>query len=250
MSTNPKVEELGREAKFIFKGTVKERGAATLPQVPVTSGTLIVTVDEIIESPEMLRAFAGQDITVQLGEGQRASVGQQRIFFTSGWIYGTSIAVVSLGLASPGAVSTGRAVAAVEAAPDRAIQERAARAELVVTGRVMEVREPERPDRAPITEHDAEWRQAVVQVDSVEKGALHDPGTGQVMVRFASSNDVKWRQAPKFDVDQEGVWMLGDTAAEPALRAALGERPGEYVAIDADDFQPKEQAEHVRSLIE
>lgn len=250
MSPNLTLEELSREAKFIFKGTVKERGAATLPEVPVNRGTLVVTVDEIIESPEMLRAVAGQDITVQLGEGQRARVGQQRIFFTNGWIYGTSIAVVSLGLAAPTAVSTRRAVAAVEAAPDRAIQERAARAELVVSGRVVEVREPERPARAPITEHDPVWREAVVQVASVAKGALHDRSTGQVVVRFASSNDVKWHQAPKFGVDQEGVWMLGDTAVEPADRAALGEGPGEYTAMDAMDYQPKEQFERIRSLIE
>ena len=58
---------------------MKERGATTVPEVPVNRGTLIVAVDEIMESPQMLRAFEGQDITVQLGEGQRVEAGQQRI---------------------------------------------------------------------------------------------------------------------------------------------------------------------------
>jgi hypothetical protein len=250
MSPNPSIEELSREARFIFKGTVKERGAATMPEVPVNQGTLIVSVDEIAESPEMLRALKGQDITVQLGEGQRAKAGQQRIFFTNGWIYGASVAVICLGHRAPTEVSTHKTAAAVETAPARQILERAARAELVVAGRVVEVREVERPPGAPITEHDPGWREAVVQVDSLKKGDLHDPSTHQVVVRFAASDDVKWHQAPKFQIDEEGVWMLGDTTAEPAARAAMGEAPGRYVAIDSGDFQTVEEFNRAQSLIQ
>jgi hypothetical protein len=250
VSPTPTVEELSREAKFIFRGTVKERGATTVPEAPVSQRTLIVAVDEILESPELLRAFEGQDITVQLGEGQRVKVGQQRMFFTNVWVYGASIAVLCVGHRAPTAAVVSRTKSAIAGAPLEAVRERAARAELVVTGRVVEVREVERPLGAPITEHDPGWREAVVQVDSLEMGALHDPGTNQVVVRFAGSDDVKWRESPKFSVDQEGVWMLGDTGGDQVARAAMGERPGRYVAVDAIDFQPKEEVDRVRSLIE
>lgn len=250
MPTTSNIEELSQKAKFIFKGTVKERHAATLPEVPVTNSTLIVTVDEIIRAPEMLRDFAGKDITVQLGKGQSVKVGQQRIFFTNGWIFGTSIGVVSVGHIAATAAPSRRAVAAVQALPDRVLQERAARAELVVSGRVVEVREAPRPANAPISEHDPVWYEAVVQVDAVAKGALNDPSTGQVVVKFANSDDVLWRNTPKFHVHQEGVWMLGDTSAEPLLLAATGVGTEEYLAIEPIDFQSKEQFERVRSLIQ
>lgn len=249
MSPTPTVEELSREAKFIFKGTVKERGATTVPEVSVDSRTLIVAVDEIIESPELLRAFADQDITVQLAKGQRITVGQQRIFFTNVWVYGASIAVLCLAHRAPTATAEAQTKSATAGAHLGAIQERAARAELVITGRVVEIRKVERPAGAPITEHDPGWREAVVKIDSLESGALHDPAVDEVVVRFAGSDDVKWRESPKFAVNQEGVWMLGDTAGDRVARLAMGERPGRYVAVDAIDFQPKEEVDRVRSLI-
>lgn len=97
MPSNPDFEALSQQAKFIFKGTVKATGAATMAEVPGTKNTLIVTGDEIIQAPDVIQAFAGKDITVQLGEGQNARVGQERIFYTNGWIYGTGLAVISVG---------------------------------------------------------------------------------------------------------------------------------------------------------
>ena len=54
------VEKLTEQAQFVFRGTVVERGAATLDQIPLTRDTLVVTVDEILEGPPVLAGFAGR----------------------------------------------------------------------------------------------------------------------------------------------------------------------------------------------
>jgi uncharacterized protein YceH (UPF0502 family) len=67
-NTNPP-----EEAQFVFVGTVLQRGAATLDEVPMTRDTLIVHVDDILDSPHVLSGFIGKDITVQLGREQKVT---------------------------------------------------------------------------------------------------------------------------------------------------------------------------------
>jgi hypothetical protein len=137
----------------------------------------------------------------------------------------------------------------MEAAPVRAMQQRAKTAELIVTGKVSEVREVSRSG-APITEHDPQWQDAVVAVDTVEKGAR---GTKpkQVVIRFAASPDVRWARAPKFSVGQAGLWLLGDKSkkATAELRAAAGAGKNVYVVVDPEDFHPAETAERAKALL-
>ncbi|HEX9668897.1 MAG TPA: hypothetical protein VGC93_05375 [Thermoanaerobaculia bacterium] len=155
-----------------------------------------------------------------------------------------------------------------------AIAERVAGADVVVRGRVTAVRvapearpaprkgaraaaaATEAPPRAPITEHDPQWREAEIEVDAVEKG----PRKRKVVVRFPGSDDVRWYKAPKFQPGQEGVFILQKAAGEPAARA--GARRGRavaaaaetaagadtFTALDPDDFQPSERAPEIRAL--
>lgn len=243
-------DELGEEAKFVFRGTVQQRGAATLDQVPLTKDTLIVTVEEILRAPEVLQDFEGTEITVQLGAKQKATVGKSYVFYTDGWIYGDGLAVQCVALGSDSDVDRRKARAVLETAPDREIQERAKRAELVVTGEITEVRAVERTPGAPITEHDPEWQQAVIAVDSVpQMTGAKTRKPKQVVIRFAASPDVRWAKAPKFAVGQAGTWMLGDKKEGAELRAAAGAQKTEYVVVDEEDFHPLESSERVASLL-
>lgn len=243
-------DELGEEAKFVFRGTVQQRGAATLDQVPLTKETLVVTAEEILRAPEVLQDFEGTEITVQLGAGQKVTVGKSYVFYTNGWIYGEGLAVQCVALGADSDADRRKARAVMETSPDRAIQERAKRAELVVTGEITEVRAAAPIPRAPITEHDPEWQQAVIAVDSVQQTATETARKPkQVVIRFASSPDVQWAKAPKFAVGQAGTWMLGDKKEGAELRAAAGAQKTEYVVVDEEDFHPLESSERVASLL-
>jgi hypothetical protein len=239
-------QALSQEAGMVFKGTVKQQGAATMPQVPINNKTLVVTVDEILKAPDTLQPFVSKDITVQLGEGQQATAGQQYVFFCQGWMFGESIALVAIGVAQATDLATKHATAAVSLAPDRAMTERIANAEMVISGRVVDVRDV--PHNEPITEHDPKWREAIVHVDTVAKGQQPDTGQDTVVVRFAASKDIKWHRAPKFHVDQQGVWILGNAKAPLGL-AAVGGEPNTYTVVDPRDFHPAKELPRVQSLV-
>jgi hypothetical protein len=88
-------------------------------------------------------------------------------------------------------------------------------ADVVVSGRVGEVRaDPPRGPRAkiqlPITEHDPQWHEAVVQVTAVHQ-RRRVPRS--IRVRFTASTDVAWARAPKLHAGQQGTFLLKRDAA-------------------------------------
>src|SRR5262249_8672916 len=82
-----------QQARFVFRGTVQKLNATTVPEAKGAARTAIVMVDEIIRAPEALSQFVGHEITVDLAGRQKLKVGQQAMFYASGWIFGQSIAV-------------------------------------------------------------------------------------------------------------------------------------------------------------
>ena len=269
----PSAEELAQKARLVFVGTVQKTGAATMDGVAVSDRTAVVRVDEIVQAPEAMRAYLGQEITVQMAGRQNVQEGQQLVFYANGWLFGDSIAVQSIGQHAPARMrELSGAAAAFAASPEgqlanRDLQQRVAEAQTVVTGRVTDVRLPQGPvagaavfsageggeaSPAPgrISEHDPEWREAVVEVEGVEKG---DPQK-KLVVLFPSSDDVQWYKAPKFEPGQEGVFILHQQAA-PAEAFAFDVAPsGEgawevYTALNPADFQPPQQLPVVQTII-
>jgi hypothetical protein len=218
--------------------------------VPVDERTAIVTVEEVVEAPDSFTDYLGAQITVLLAGRQRIEPGQELVFHAVPWMYGDSLAVRSL---RQEATSAARAAAIGQASPaaahpvDRHLQSRLAQADLVVAGKVKEVRMPPaaaaKDGVAPISEHGADWREAVIEVANVLKGR-HTRKS--VVVRFPASTDVRWHQVPKLEPGQEGYFLLHRTEAEPAgpRRRAREKRAGAsaaavagYAVLDPDDFQ-------------
>jgi hypothetical protein len=238
------------DAQFVFRGTVLQRGTATMREVPVTEHTIVARVDEIVHGSDIVRDFEGEAITVQLENGQTVTEGQDYIFHTNGWLFGSSIAVVAVAVEPADADSAQQLRAAVSAGPAQAAKARAERADMVVAGQVTQVTQVPRLPGAPISEHEPEWQEAVVRVHHVARGS-RGRRPGNVTIRFAASRDVRWARAPKFGVGQEGVWMLGDKTKEgSALRAAAAVPKDQYLVVEPEDFYPKESAARVLSQIE
>jgi hypothetical protein len=265
--------ELEKEARFIFEGTVVKLKAATMTEVPVSPRTAVVRVDQIIQAPPAMRQFAGREITVELSKGSKAKPGQKARFYTNGWLFGESLAVQSIGQAAVQPVAAAAAAAAPAEEPARAqverdLKDRVAAADVVVAGRVAQVRLPAEdtaaramaaagepaPEEGPISEHDPLWQEAVIQVDDVIKGS-HQPQT--LVVRFPASTDVRWHKAPKFHPGQEGVWVLNKEQVGPEgpvpMAAAAGEEaagPTMYAALSPLDYQPPQHLGQLKRLVE
>jgi len=220
----------------------------------------IVVVNQVIQAPELLRHIAGQRITVF--HAKKIEIGQRAKFYSEALVFGESIAV-EVKWIQP--VEAEPAPALADAAGNlhaQRAQERFDAADLVVTGRVKAVHAPEAASVAAamgsnsstrITEHDPMWNDAVIEVHEVHKG---DAPSGEVVIRFPSSTDVKWYRAPKFQPGQEGVFMLhreepkalaSGAAAFAAVAGAATEMP--YTALDPADFHPAEATNVIATVV-
>lgn len=257
----PPLEELARESRFIFRGTVERLNEATMPAVPVNEHTAVVRVDEIIRAPDLLSDLTNQEITVQLREAAPMQVRQQALFFTNPWLYGTGIAVQEVGrqeVARRGTEAERSRVreqvaSIAQGRPDEALQARLASAVIVVMGRVYNTRPATFAGSPPVTEHDPAWWEALIAVEEVLKGAVPPvaadavqkgaPSQPTIVVLFANSQDVVWFQAPKLRPGQEGIWLLHRDEN-------IQTRFPVYVVLDPLDAQPKDQLGRIRSLLQ
>src|SRR5260370_15918114 len=234
MRVGSREQQLMRQSTFIFKGTVKRLKAATVANMQVDDKTIVATVDEVIRAPEVLKHYTGRDVTVQLSRGEKVGVGEQALFYTRSGRFADGVAVQSLGHTVPSQTAllrSNRWIGPSQELAEQHLEEHIKTADVVVSGKVSAVRLPGEALRAAkrtatglragqpqrISEHDPAWREALIEVQTVHKGTHSGK---QIMVRFPSSTDVRWRKAPKFHPRQEGVWILhkGETNA-PAQKA-------------------------------
>jgi len=272
------------DATFIFQGTVKRRGAATLARLPVDARTLVVNVDHVLEAPAALAQLSGHTITVRVAGRPVPAVGQAMIFHTNGWIFGEGVAVRSVreeAVRRSHVAMLSRGGDPVEHKRQREVGARFDRADVVVSGRVRLVRLPSEPaggtrrgarvlaraalkPARPASEHDPHWREAVIDVDHVHKG---EPRGRQIVITFPASIDVRWYKAPKFEPGQRGTFLAHGTTIEgegrrPAVsrrmraRVALA-RAGAtaggrrvYTALSPLDFQPQHEPGGLHALIQ
>lgn len=156
MST-AEVERLSRRAGFVFAGRVVRTGATTMELVEATKETAVVRVDRVLRAPDDLGAHAGR-LRSPAKKGERA------VFFTVGWISGEGLAVQELGRQPADELDAmhkrmGDAVRKEELA---ALRKRAAEAHAVVVGRVADTGPVGRTEQPPASEHDPQWKTAVV----------------------------------------------------------------------------------------
>jgi hypothetical protein len=233
-------ESLPEGPGFVFRGVVSRAGA-TMPEVPMTAGTVVVEVAEVLQAPADLKDLAGAEITVQLRQPGSPGIGEQAVFSTEGWLYGSSIAVREL------AHQDARTAVAMreelsQAAHDREdglLRERIAQATLVLSGRVVGLKEARRVLDTRVSEHDAQWWEATIAVQTVEKGEYEGD---MVKVLFPASDDVMWYAVPKLRAREEGLWFLrpgGVTEVDPEAFAILSPL----------DMQRKDELQRVRALI-
>jgi hypothetical protein len=241
------VDELVRQSKYVFRGTVRTLGASTISNLPASRDLVVVRVDEVYVAPSTLGDFTGKDITVRIRETPTTSVGQRWVFFTAGWLFAESLAVLEVGRIpftddAAGAIRQ-LIAAAVQRAADQNLNARLTLAELVIVGKVSAVRPATGlPARRPITEHEPDWQEAVITVESTEKGTAQT----SVVILFPNSTDEFWIDSPKFKTGQEGIWILQRDQKErgaPSLRI-----PG-LTALNPLDFQNKDQLERIRRLL-
>ena len=267
MPRRSRISALSQQARFVFKGTVKKMKAATMAEVPISPRTAIVSVDEVLTAPEALTHYAGQDITVELEGRGAVAAGQQAVFYTNAWLFGSSLAVLAVEqqpLESSPAVLAGTTVDPVATLATRDVEDRLSQAEVVVSGRVVSVALPAEtgamkatasPGQTtldePLSEHTPLWRHAVIELAAVHKGRHSGK---RAVVRFPASTDVMWYRAPKFHAGQEGFFMLHKKELKASARrgfalSAKGPTASMYTALHPSDFQPFDEPGGIQQAV-
>lgn len=240
------MDDLVRRAGYVFIGTIQQLAATTIAQIPTSERTAVVRVDVYLDGPLLLAAFTGKDITLQLREPREAHVEHQAIFFASSWVYAEGIGLHEIGhLALPGMAADtstlrGRIAEARRRVADQDLQRRIADAALVVVGRVTRTAVVERAEHPTRREHDPDWWEAVLSVDTVLRGERHEQQ--RIVVLFPGSTDIAWRAAPKFAAGQAGIWLLRRQSIREVDQEA-------YTALDPQDYQSLDQLARLQALL-
>ena len=242
-----------RRANIVFVGTVTQVGAASFNAVSPTPRTLVVRVEDVLDKPQALRLAAGDSVTVEpldttLKSGARAT------FYTTGWVFGHGVAVreVAHETMPAGATLAARRDSFRQLqrqVTDSTLAERVRGADMIVVGRVEAIRAPTLTAQQPhrrITEHDADWQEAVVVVDSMLKG----PASARVVLRFPASRDIAWHRLPKFAVGQAGTFLLRRDNLSGSPHAMIaGRQVTAYAVVDSSDALSAADAGRVRALV-
>ena len=247
---------LVKQSDIIFIGTVTQVGAVAAPEVTASNRTVVVRVDQVLEKPAVVALGAGDSVTVQTAQPGSLKPGTQATFYTTGWIFGQGVAVREVGhelghspvVAADQQEAVARARLDMNDADLKAHMEKAA---MVVAGRVEQVRPAElaaaTANRRRIWEHDAQWQEAIIQVQDGIKGAQAGE---QVVVRFPTSLDVAWVGTPRFTVGQEGTFVLHKDSTTGSPNAMLaGRSVPAYTALHKVDVLSRQDATRVRALI-
>ena len=249
---------LMKQASIIFRGTVKEKGDVSFKGVPKSDRTIVVVVDEVIQKPPAVSLAKGALVTLDAIDAAVLSAGSSFVFYTEGWIYGSGVAVREIGheaapvqmdqLAEPMRAQLEQTQKEMN---DSKLRSRLDAADIVVIGQVTAVHPWNPPalvaNRPRISEHAANWQEAVIRVETALKGA---PADHEVVVRFPGSWDIAWASTPKLQPGQSGTFILQkDKITGVPMAALAGKSVAAHTALRPGDVLPINEAQRVRALL-
>ena len=245
--------DLAGQSSIIFVGTVSQLAATSFPDVPKSAQTIVVRVDAILKKPAAVSLKKGDSVTVEVKDPSAFQPGTQATFYTDGWIFGSGVAVKELGHEiGPAGVGVSTASASSQSEiSDQELRTRLGAADFVVIGRVTDVHRWTPPKSAKtyrVTEHDPDWHEAVVVIQSVLKGK--QVKGSKIVVRFPGRNDVAWVRSPKFEKNQQGVFCLNRDQITGAPTSKVGGRQvNVYTCLGHGDSLPMADLARVRALL-
>jgi hypothetical protein len=249
------------KSSIVFSGTVSQLAATSFADVPKSAQTIVVHVDSVLKKPAAVSLRRGDSVTVEVKDASAFQEGTHATFYTDGWIFGSGVAVKELGHVLGPAGETVPAAGAGEKArgqgqdqiSDQELKDRMNASDFVVVGRVTDVRKwnaPKTKSGAPlhVTEHDPDWHEAVVEIQSVLKGGKVKGN--KVVVRFPNRNDVAWVHSPKFTKNQKGIFCLNrDKATGVPTTKMGGKQVNVYTCLGPWDALPMSEEARVRALL-
>lgn len=252
---SPQLKQAVISSPIVFEGTIKGKANATLsshlhlgslalPVGPAVRNALEVHIDHMLDSSKQLQGFEGNDITLLLPPDHHDLIGDREIFLTRAVAYGKTLEVEGVAQVSP-ASPEGSALARPGFVRDfrskLILENHLTGARYVVVGQVDQVVPLQ---SAFLSEHEADWMLAIVEVTRALKGL---PGKF-VSVIYPASTHEGWKFVPKFPKGTRAIWLLMDNNA---VKQTLANPPPQNVfsAFSVLDFEPVATEAYIEDLL-
>ena len=230
-------------APFIFTGQVRKRRSATLSLIDVSEFDAVIAVERVLRRPEGVVDFSGMDVTLRGSSAVELDDGRTALFAANGWLYGESLALIEVArMAGSESNAEKRIKEAEQQAALDAVRDRLRRADLVVVGTVEKTNPLGDEEHPPASEHDPQWWEAWLKVDSVEKGKQ----PRQLRILYPTSTDEFWYESPTFTPGDEGVFLLQRDQQE---RGPTPYRMRGFTALHPLDVHPRTRLDELRRLL-
>jgi hypothetical protein len=231
------------EAGFVFRGRAVRQGADVELGPAAAGKTATVQVEEVIRGTDILRDLTGRDVVVVGEDVADIEPAAQHVFFTNVVSLGDPVVTREVGRrrdASHGSLHDAAESARITA--ERPLAERAAAADMIVTGEVASSA-PVSEQRTPVSEHDPDWWIAHLNVRQVIKGRR---SRRRVDALFANSDDIAWYRSPKLHQGVSGIFLLHSRTGDVAGSEVA---PTVYQVTDPLDFLPAERLPDVQRVL-
>lgn len=233
------VRRLVKKAAFVLHGTVEAVGESLVAGIPASDRTINLRVDEVLEAPDDACPAVGQVVTVEMAKKVTKKVGDRLTVFGNAVTFAATLGLIEVASddsePQPLAAQLGDARVAVHEA---AVAERLESADMVVAGEVVGLAVVE-TDTPRLSEHAPTWWEATIAVSEVIKGSTRRK---TVKMRYPTSQDAMWRDAPQPQAGQSGVFILQKGAVPDLPKASM-------TALDPLDVQGPEEQPVVAQLL-
>lgn len=240
-----KLAKESQTAPFVFRGVVRAVGENNLQGIAAEANHALVEVEEVLAAPANLGDLRGRVLTVVQQGPAAAKKGTRGTWWATSWVFGNEIGVIETARAEAKAGAKAMrdqatdVTAARLAALDAQLAERIAGADLIFAGIVTSVDELGPDGIAEGTT----WRRAHVRVTQAVKGAA---GAEEV-IQFPGAGSPRWANAPRFVVEQQGVWLCRRPAREAKM--AKVSASGVWVALDPADVHTLSNLARIEALV-
>ncbi|HSE18795.1 MAG TPA: hypothetical protein VLB46_17185 [Pyrinomonadaceae bacterium] len=243
---------------IIFVGTVEALNAVTLQSMKASENTSVVVVEKVLKKPDAVTLVPRDRVTVVTnGSGNPLQKGVRGLFVTDGLIYGETLAVrlvswePAQAVTAAPAMQEARATAKLQELTERDLRSAMNSVDMVVVGRVKQIQAVSAselvPGRQRISEHDPDWKEAIIEVQETLKGPAE---LREVVVRFPASTDIMWVGYPKFSAGQERTLLLREDSVSGAPRATFdGRSVTAYMATTRKAVLAKTDSEMVKRVL-
>lgn len=206
-NANARQISLLHQSSLVFTGDIVRMGDVSFKGVKKSSNTVVIKLKNVLLKPGTVSIPRNNLITVKMKDPGNVEPGTYGVFYTNGYLFGEGIAAKEVGhiTGSPEELTYPENMKQIQ--EDQNLREHLKPADLVALGAIKQIRDPKtkREIPPPDSEHNPQWKEAVVTLQNVIKG---DPGTKKVIVRFPGSMDVAWYRIPKLKEQQTATLIL------------------------------------------